>query len=282
MVHIPDAQDFGSTVQSGAATSDGDWSRPAGRAKRMPKDELRGRVLDAAEALLRESGLTVSVYHLNMEELIRRVGVPRSSAFSAFGGKENLITELILRLVHPEDSLGAAFSPGTIQVAQQVIAENAHRMVNADGTPNRAGRDAVLREAIRVGAKQNYDDISSSAAWRTFMALSVSLDGLPPERRERVTETMQIVEARFIDTMSEFYEGLLSVFGRRVRDGLTLRHIATAGTAVVESVAERRFLGAQILSEPVMWPGLDGEPVEWHMASIGFLAVIENMTEPID
>lgn len=252
-----------------------EWGQPTA-GKRLKGSELRDLVLNTAESLLSETGLTVSLDHLNMEELIRRVGVPRTSTFNEFGGKEGLITALILKMIHPDESQGAAFSAATINVAQLVVSNNQHRLVD------QAGCDAVLREAIRQGAKQNYDDIISSAYWKTYMALSVSLAGLPGDRRDQVLEMLRLVEARFIDTMSSFYDAMLPILKRRVREGFNTRQIAAAGSAVVEGVAERRFVNPELVETPIWQKGLDGEMVAWHLASVGFLSVIEGMTEPFE
>lgn len=251
------------------------WGQSASR-KRLKGAELRELVLDTAERLLGDTGLTVSLDHLNMEELIRRVGVPRTSTFNEFGGKEGLITALILKMIRPDESQGAAFSPATLEVAQRVLSENQHRLVD------QAGCDAVMRETIRLGAKQNYEDIISSTYWKTYMALSVSLAGLPVERRTQVVEMLRLVEARFIDTMSSFYDAMLPILRRRVRDGFDTRQIAATGSAVVEGVAERRFVNPELVETPIWQKGLDGDMVEWHLASVGFLSVIEGMTEPIE
>lgn len=244
--------------------------------KRMKGWELRKLVLDTAEEALSETGLTVSLEHLNMEELIRRVGVPRTSTFKEFGGKEGLITALILRMIRPNDSQGASFSPETIEVARRVVSEHSALMVDQDGC------NAVMREAVRQGAKRNYDDIVTSTYWKTYTALSVSLPALPPERREKVLETLQIVEGRFIETMSTFYDQMLGVLHRRVRQGIDSRQIAAAGSAVVEGIAQRRFVNPELVEAPILLPGLNGELVEWHLAALGFLAIIEGMTEPFD
>lgn len=251
------------------------WGQPS-RSKRLKGEELRVRVLDTAEELLSETGLTVSLDHLNMEELIRRVGVPRTSTFNEFGGKEGLITALILKMIRPDESQGAAFSPATLEIAQKVLSENQHRLVD------QAGCDAVLREAIRLGAKQNYDDIIASSYWKTYMALSVSLAGLPADRRDQVLSMLRVVEERFIELMSSFYTRMLPILRRRIRDGLDARQIAAAGSAVVEGIAERRFVNPELVDTPIWQAGLDGELVEWHLAAIGFLSIIEGMTEPME
>ncbi|QHF22813.1 TetR family transcriptional regulator [Rathayibacter sp. VKM Ac-2804] len=248
------------------------WARPH-PTPRLKGSEVRERVLSAAEKLLEQTGLTVGLDHLNMEELIRHVGVPRTSVFKEFGGKESLVTALTIRMIQPEESIGAAFSPETIKAANLVLYANGHRM----GTQE--GRDAVLREAVRVGALRNYQDVLTSPSWKTYMALSVSLPGLEPSRRNAILEALQTVEVRFIQRMAEFYASLLKPFNRKVRSGCSLEQIAAAGSAVVEGLAQRHMLNPEIVDTPLMLSGLNGDLVEWHLAALGFWAVVDGMTE---
>lgn len=230
-------------------------------------------MLGAAEQLLKETGLTAGIDHVNLEELIRQVGVPRTSAFKEFGDKESFVTDLTLRLLQSDGPAGAAFSPETIATATSVIEENSHLM------GNREGRERVLREAIRIGALQNYRDVLSSVSWKTYMAVSVALPGLDQSRREPIVQALRIAEARFVTEMADFYGALLEPFRRRVRSGHSLEQIAAAGSAVVEGLAQRHVMNPEIVDTPLMLPGLDGKLVEWHLAAVGFWAVIDGMTE---
>lgn len=263
-----DPQDSGLTVQSN-------------RSRRISRDDLRERVLREGAAMLDESGVTASLYHVNMEELIRRVGVPRSSAFAAFGGKEELITELMVRLLRPDASRPPGYSPSTTAAAQDVVEGNAARMFRPDGTRDPEGSDAVLREAVRVTLRHNVDAMMSSTDWQTFMALSASVQSLPPGRRERVTDALREADAQFTAAMAAFYAAALPNMGRRMKPGLDWHHLVTAGAGVVEGVVSRRRIGAPVVEEIILQPGLDGEPVEWTLAALGYLGVIEGMTERI-
>jgi AcrR family transcriptional regulator len=247
----------------------------------LSKAELRQRVLDEGAALLADAGVTVSLYHLNMEELIRRVGVPRSSAFAAFGGKEELIIELMVQLLRPRPGASIGFSPSTARVAQQAIARHASRLTRADGTPDPDGAYAVLRETVRMTLPQNVDDTASSPEWQTFMALSASVPSLPPGRREKVTEALRVAETQFVEAMTAFYRDAFPMLGRRLRAGVEWRHLVTAGATIVEGIVSRRRMGAPVADDVILAPGIDGEPVEWTLAALAYLAVIDGFTEPV-
>jgi AcrR family transcriptional regulator len=246
----------------------------------LSKAELRERVLATGSALLGEEGVTVSLYHLNMEELFRRVGVPRSSAFAAFGGKEELITDLMIRLLQPDPGDQVGFSPATAELAQSVIDRYADRLTRADGSRDPEGEYAVLREAVRVTLRQNVDDTEASSEWRTFMALSATVPSLPPGRRERVAAALLVVEENFVAAMTQFYGGALVFLGRRPRPGLEWRHVVSAGATIVEGMVSRRRMGSAIGDDTVLAPGIDGEPVEWTLTSLAYLALLEGLTEP--
>ncbi|MCX6501374.1 MAG: TetR family transcriptional regulator [Microbacterium sp.] len=251
--------------------------------RRLPRAELRRRILDAGEDLLASGGLAVGLQHLNMEELIRRVGVPRSSVFAAFGGKEELVTELMVQALRaPDPAAVVGYSPPTVEVAKSILVENADRLMDAAGRPDAAGQDAVLREVIRRVILVNVEDMTVSTEWQTYMALSVSVRSLPPGRRERVHNALHAAEARFITEMADVYGHAFEALGRRPRTGFTLRHVATAGASVVEGIVSRRLVGSADADATITRPGLDGGPVEWHLAAVAFLAMILEMTERTD
>lgn len=114
--------------------------------------------MDTAVAMLGKSGLTVSLEHLALEELIRRAGVPRSSFYRLWSTKENFYADLLVELATSSESHDAMFYPGTQDAAFGVIA--AHQALL--GTQE--GRVAVLREAVRVATRANFDHFSSSVA----------------------------------------------------------------------------------------------------------------------
>lgn len=251
------------------------------RARRIPRDDLRERVLREGSAMLERTGVTASLHHVNMEELIRRVGVPRSSVFAAFGGKEELITELMIRLLQPGSGLPLGQSPTMTAMIDTLTQTHADRMRHADGSRDLTGEHAVLREMVRVVAAHNAEEMMLSKEWVTFMALSASVESLPEGRRERVIEALRDAEAGFTLEMAQFYENAFGPLGRRMRAGLGWQHLATAGASLVEGIVSRRRLGTPVAAETLMLPGLDDEPVAWTMVSVAYLAMVENLTEPV-
>lgn len=243
--------------------------------KLMSADELKEKMIQSTVEYIHIHGLTVSLDHLEMEKLIQLADVPRSSVYKKWNTKESFLVDLMVALVEPSEDQGAAFDPKTLMVSQATIEKHADLLNTADG------RRAVVREAVRVGAKQNFDALVDSPAWRTYVALTVALPELEEEAAARVRSSLERAEAHFISKMSEFYDGALGVVGLRPLPGVTTRQIAAAGAAVVEGLASRITSNADLISEKIMLPGIDGELVEWHLAALGFLGVVQVMTEPL-
>lgn len=231
--------------------------------------------------MLGASGVTASLDHVNMEELIRRVGVPRSSVFAAFGSKEELITELMVQLLHPAPGTPAPESPLIIVEGMAVLAEHGARLRRPDGSRDLAGEDAVMREVVRVVLTHNADAMHDSPDWQTYMALSASVLSLPEKRRERVREALREAEEKMMAAMVEFHAAAFHALGRRMRPGLDLRQLVTAGSSMIEGLVSRRRIGAPVVDQVVLRPGVDGEPVEWTLVALAYLTIIEGMTERV-
>jgi AcrR family transcriptional regulator len=248
---------------------------PAGvRARRIPQQELRTRMLDAAEGLLGDRGLGVNAYPLNMEDLIRQVGVPRSSAFQAFGTKENLVFQLALRMLQPESPLAAFFAGTMYRVADEVVEERPALAADA------AGRRALLNEVVRRAVRRNHDVLVGSARWRTFRALSMSLDSFPDDERAELERRLHSIQDQFLEVMAECYLALFERFGVRLRPGLGMPHFVRASSSVLEGIATTGAFGPPTGAETLILPGVDGDPVEWHLVSVAVVGLIDGMTEP--
>lgn len=262
------SQDFGLKVQS--------------KRSRLSREEVRRRVLDVATSALSETGVTVGLHHLNMEDLIRQVGVPRSSAFAAFGGKEELITEIMVQLLLPEGDQLLGFSPRVMAAVRETLERQAHRMVAADGSIDRDGRAAVLREVVRVALSLNAAEVASSTSWQTYMALSLSSRSLEPERRRRVESALRDAESRFVQMMAGLYAEQLPPLGRTPKPGVTWLLIATAAAAIVEGMVGRRLAGSSVAATPVPGPAIDGGTTPWDPAALTFLGVLDALTDETD
>lgn len=237
--------------------------------------ELRERILaTAVEMLTKSGGLTVSLAHLNMEELIRIADVPRSSVYRAWESKEAFQVDLMERIIQPAEDHGGLYDPETLQVAAEVLQEHADRLGTAEG------RRSVLREMIRQGVAHNFESVARSLAWRSSSALAATLPALDDTDQQRLLTALRQSEARFIDRMSDFYLAMLPILGMRMKAGFDVKVFAATGSAVVEGLIRRSLTNPELVSPSILQPGLDDEPVEWQLAAVGFMGIVDVMLEP--
>lgn len=243
--------------------------------ERLSAAELRERILTTAvDMLTKTGGLTVSLAHLNMEELIRIADVPRSSVYREWETKEAFYVDLMERMIAPTEDQGAAWDEETLQIAATVVDNYKDRLDTADG------RRSVLRETVRQGARRNFEAVSESLAWRTSSALSATLPALEGEDRQRILAALTRAETQFIDRMADFYGEMMTILGLRFKAPFDAKTFAAAGSSIVEGLIGRGLTNQTIVNKPILLPGIDGEPVEWHLAAVGFLAIIDAMVEP--
>lgn len=253
------------------------WTGDERLSRRLSKNEVENRLLETAKRLVRKSGLTVSLEHLRLDELMELADVPKTSFYRVWESKDAFFIRLLEELVQPEGGVGAAFDPETLEISREVVREYQHLMGDANG------RQRVLAEAIRRGARQNFSAVRQSISWQTYMAILATLPGIrDSEARRRIQSALQTAENYFIDRMAAFYSELLPVFRYRFRDGVNSRHVAAAGAAVVEGLVQRYVVSPELVDTPIPGPGIDGGVTDWHLAAVGFLGVIQVLIEPID
>ena len=251
--------------------------RPSGEREPRPApsdSSLRRTVLDAALAMVeRAGGLQASLEHLSLEQVIKESGVPRASAYREWPNKAAFHLDLMCELAGPNWQGTAAFDADTIRVAMAVVADRLHLL----HTPQ--GRRAVLMDAARQGAEQNFRTVTTSAQWRSYVTLSATLLSLPEQSdRDRVRTALEEAERTFIGRMARFYEVMAIILGVRLRPWVpSFLHVAAAGAAGVEGLGLRNLLTPDLVGTPLHPEGPDGEP--WSLAAVGFFAILDRMIE---
>ncbi|MDQ1084566.1 MULTISPECIES: TetR/AcrR family transcriptional regulator [Microbacterium] len=249
------------------------WGAP-GRNSRQPADETRELALSTALSMLSQTGLTVSLEHLSIEDLIRTAGLPRSTFYRLWPAKERFFADLLVELATSSDSNDAMFYPGTQVAAYEVIEANKHLLATHEG------RVAVLRDAVRVAGRMNFEHFSEAVGWRTHVTLVASASSLADvENRERLVAALQETEQLFIERTAKFYGDALSGLGFSFTPGASAELLAGLGAAVVEGLAQRRLVNPELADTIIMKPGIDGQLVEWHPAALGFWGILEALVD---
>jgi AcrR family transcriptional regulator len=261
------------------------------RPERMPADEVRKRMLNAGRELALESGAALTIEHMRMEEAIQRARVPRSSVYRLWPYKDDYIDDLLCYIAGPGSwfSDRPAHDPETADLVKGVLTGNEHLMATPEG------RQALLREMVRVSVTLNYELLSESAHWRLHTALIATLGSTrSDETRRKIAAALEAAQSVSRDAMVELFGFLASALGFRLRDpARTVEHMQLAGGLLVQGMALRNVqvrtaMGDTgevvhvdaLLNAPLPGPGLNGEPAQWSLAAFAYLGVLEAFVEP--
>src|SRR5438067_6197297 len=157
-------------------------STPTGlgrRQQRLSDEETARRMLEAAVAAANTTGLTVSLDHISLEELIRDAGVSRSSAYRRWPYKDLFLSDLLKELAR-------ATSAAVLTEGEWIGGSNwrvAREHLDWLETPEL--RHELLLELFRQGALLDFEArhervrAGCSTEWRTYIALHATFLSLP-------------------------------------------------------------------------------------------------------
>ena len=106
-------------------------------------------MLEAALALVESQGLTVSLDHLSLENVIARADVSRSSAYRRWPYKDLFLADLLVAVARDTDL--TIEPPGLVDELRALIA-------SADLSDAQARRDLLI-EALRVSSASEFERI---------------------------------------------------------------------------------------------------------------------------
>lgn len=251
----------------------------ARRRRRISDVETEQRMLDAAVAMVNRTGLTVSLEHLSLEDVIRDAGVSRSAVYRRWPYKDLFFSDLLRELARASAPASIPGTEGSFGGVLRVAAER----LDWIGTPE--GRRALLLEFLR--STQDYETVRQSAEWRTYLALHATFLSLEDgQLRDDVQAALAESERGFISRIAQGHRYLAGLLGYRIRPELdadfdVLATIANANlrgmvlmTPTMPEIAERRFAG-----DPFGTAAITG-PVEWSQPGIVFAGAVLTFVQP--
>ncbi len=231
-------------------------------------------MLQAAVEKVQTEGLLVDYANIELEDLIRVSGVPRSTVFRIWPDRVAFIADLVRALFEADPGFDTGFDEETRDLLQRAVVENADPMRTFEG------RRAGLREALRVTVAHNIVTVEHTVAWRAYRTMSAALasgDAVPggSEIRALLSE----IEGRYLDRMAELYRALNDAFGLRMRQGLSERDLAVAVMAVIEGMSDHSRINPAMAGAPRVVSLGPEPPGEWHLAGIAVYGVYTAFTE---
>lgn len=241
---------------------------------RRPAGETRALMLATAIDRVSAEGLHLDYANLELEDLIRASGVPRSTVFRIWPDRDAFIGDLVRALFEADPGFEAGFDDETLHLLEQTISQSA-----AD--PAAPGSPAVaLSAVIRHTAAHNIVAVEESITWRTYRTLSAALisgDSVPGG--ESIRTLLGEIEARYIQRMARVYARLNGALGLRMRDGVTEEDLALAVMGVIDGLSDHRRIDTEEVDRPRVVRVTGGAAEPWHLAGLAVYGVYSVFTE---
>lgn len=199
-------------------------------------------MLEAALALVDEQGLTVSLEHLSLEEVIVRAGVSRSSAYRRWAYKDLFFSDLLV-----------AVAEGTELAAEPPeFVDELSRLLAATDLRTEQGRRDTVVEGFRRSLDEDLRRLLAAPRWRTYLALSATVTSLPAgDVRDAAAAAAQQAERRFNERRAAIYERIAGIIGYRLTDGSTFALMSAAMGAAMTGVLVKLLVNPGLLDETV-------------------------------
>jgi AcrR family transcriptional regulator len=247
----------------------------ARRGRRLSDHETEQRMLQTAVAMVSRAGLTVSLDHISLEEVIRDANVSRSAVYRRWPYKDLFFSDLVKELAR---SATPTIVDDELALIRRVVAER------LDWLDTPGLRHGLVIELIRQLALFDFQALHGSLRWRTYLALHATFLSLADgELRDQIGETLARSEREHRARVARAWELLAGLFGYRLRPELG----ATFETLAALLDATMRGLVLHALSEPEMGSYRASASAfgavtkdQWSLAALGAASIAAAFLEP--
>ncbi len=250
--------------------------RGSGRRPRLSDVETERRMLQAGARFVVEQGLSLSLEHLSIEELIHAAGVSRTSSYRRWPTKDLFTADLLLLLASATELSGeiAGLSAALASLEDDLLA-------SVDTEQGR--RDAVVA-ILRVVLEADFLAVLDSTEWRQYIALRAAHVGLPDDDlRERVAGELRDTERRFTLARATALQALTGLIGYRLRspEPAAWHRLSLTLGALSTGMLIRGYSDPDaVRSTSTLTPFGSSVPAQWSVATLATVGILLDSLEP--
>ncbi|MBP2364446.1 TetR/AcrR family transcriptional regulator [Pseudonocardia parietis] len=244
------------------------------RRRRLSDAETERLMLETAAAAVAELGLTVSLDHLRLEDVIREAGVARSAVYRRWPSKGEFLGDLLLELARGQAPMAATGIEEASGTLRRILGERIDDLATADG------RMRIAAEVLREAVDADFRRVLEAPGWRTYLALTATLAGMEESGlRDEVGTALAASESRLTDGIVRNQEAIARLLGLRLRPGPALEDLAHLGNAlmrglVIKVLVQPELAGRRVAASP------GGEPEDWSLVTFGMARLLLAGLEP--
>lgn len=227
--------------------------------KRLKAAESRRALLDAGLELLKSRGVAPGLDRVTLKDAIELSGVPRSTAYRLYEGGKGQLEEYRADLLSDLDN-SVDIEPTSAAIKQ--VLDEVGPLVESKDPVQLA---AALREVLRVTVNTNVESVVNNLEWRVYMSSLASL-GTGMEADPDMTEAFRVAASEFGERVVEYFDHLISIFGLRPRESLTMHDFGVLVSATIEGTALRQHVEPR-LANMKRATGPDGQLQAWNAAA---------------
>lgn len=246
-----------------------------GRAK-LTDIETETRMLDAGVKYVTRQGLSLSLEHLSMEDLIKEAGVSRTSSYRRWPTKDHFAADLLLRLATAAE-MGEDLSP--LVGAMGTLSADLF-----DDLASEQGRRDLVVEVLRAIMSADFHAMLDSPQSRTFIVLRAAHIGLPDgDVRSRVAEIIRHTEQDFARTRAVAFELLSRFIGYRLRqpDAIGWHQLSVAIGSQATGTLIRAYADRDgVTGTRLLRPFGSSRDADWSSATLASVGMFLDATEP--
>lgn len=247
----------------------------ARRARRLSDRETEQRMLRAAVAMVRRTGLTVSLDHISFEDVIRDADVSRSAVYRRWPYKDLFFSDLVKQLA--KDATPTIVE-AELELMRRVVTEHQDMLE----TPEL--RHGLVVELFRQLSLLDFETMYRSPGWRTYIALHATFMSLADGTlRNQVQAALAESEHAHNARVARAWQQLTGIFGYRLRPGtgVTFEALATLLSAtlrglVIMALSTPGIAAHRTQANPFGAAGRD----EWSLPAIGLAGLASAFLEP--